>query len=426
MPPLSYYTNSLDTEMTQQPNDYYRGLQQAFYDAQWENTTARIMVEEQDGFGSDTFHKVEVWINKVIGATTTFMKNGEDYRQLLFKQIDRPLVRGLYYKFDNQIWIGDFVNPSQGLPSDLTVRRCNNALRIIDPEDGSLFTIPCVVDYDLTSPTILVNSYILTPNSHAIVYVQANKDTLRLFVLNKRFMLNGRPFKLYAYQDTLNRIYNEENPTVLYLDLYLDELHAQDDVENNVAYNGEVNYNISINSSDIAGPQGSTGQLTATAMLNDEVINKQIVWESNNTDVVTVENGQYHIVGQLGQEAVITAYIEGIETASDSIKVVVTDVAQTSMIRLTPTIDKIRQYETIQIVVEVEEAGTVIAPTVVEVSLSDSSALTSNDYLIVYSQGNKITLTCERIDSEPKTIYINIPKYEVSTSFSVTCVSMLG
>ena len=426
MPPLSYYVNSLDTEMTQQPNDYYRGLQQAFYDAQWENTTARITIQEQDGFGLDTYHNVEVWINKVIGTTTTFMKNGEDYRQLLFQQIDRPLVRGLYYKFDNQFWISDFVNPSQGLPSDVTVRRCNNALRTVDPKDGSIFTIPCVVDYDLTSPTILVNSYILTPNSHAIVYVQANEDTNRLFTLNKRFMLNGRPFKLYAYQDTLNRIYSEESPTVLYLDLYLDELHAQDDVENNVAYNGEINYSLTINSQDIIGPQGSTGTLTATTMLNGEVIEAPVVWESNNVAIVTVKDGAYHIVGISGQTATIKAYIKGNEQASDIVNVKVSDVTPAMTIRLTPMVDKIRQYETVTAIVEVVDSGQVITPDVVEISLSDSSALTSNDYLTVGVNGQQIALTCERVSTESQTIYINIPALMVKAQFAVRCVSMLG
>lgn len=105
--PLRFYKSSMNSGMRQQPNDYYRDLQQAFIDDQWENTSTIYTVEEQDGFGLATYHEVEVWMNKVIGQTTTFAKNGEDYRQLLFRDINKENVRGLYYRFENDYWIGN-------------------------------------------------------------------------------------------------------------------------------------------------------------------------------------------------------------------------------------------------------------------------------------------------------------------------------
>ena len=58
------------------------------------------------------------------------MKNGEDYRQLIFRDIQHHIQRGIYFKFEDNWWISDFTNPSQGLVADVNVRRCNNALRI--------------------------------------------------------------------------------------------------------------------------------------------------------------------------------------------------------------------------------------------------------------------------------------------------------
>ena len=67
--------------------------------------------------------------------------------------------------------------------------------------------------------------------------VQGNVNTLRLFKTNTRYVLGGRPFKLYGYQNALNLNLTTNYDTLLYLDLYLDELHDGDDLVNGVAYN---------------------------------------------------------------------------------------------------------------------------------------------------------------------------------------------
>ena len=428
MPPLSFYLNSVDSGVSEQPNEFYRGLQQAFINAQWDNTTALITVQEQDGFGLDTYHDIEVWINKVIGITSTFMKNGEDFRQLLFREIDRKCYRGLYYIFENCYWLADFTNPSQGLSTDITVRRCNNVLKIVDPDNGSIFSIPCTVDYDLTSPTILVNSYILTPNSHAIVYVQGNKDTLRLFTLNKRFMFNGRPFKLYAYQDTLNQVYNEETPPILYMDLYLDELHAQDDRENNVAYNGDFNYTITINADDMNLLHGATGRLDATVALNGEEVARNVVWRTSDENVVTInEDGIYEVVGESGASAEISATLDGNALITSQITISVVNVVDIRpVITLNPFFNKIRQYETIETEVEIEYNGQNYIPDSVSATLADNA----DDYLSVEVIDNIIRFTCENFASQPQGVDIHATNSEgnldITTHFSINCVNMFG
>lgn len=425
--PLSYYINSLSNNMTEQPMDYYKNLQQAFYDSVWENTSALTTVQMQESIGSDVYNEVQVWINKAIGNTTTFMKNGEDYRQLLFKDINQECGRGYMFIFENSYWLGDFWNPSQGLAADILVRRCNNSLNIIDPENGSVFSIPCVIDYDLTAPTPLINTYILTPNSHAIVYVQANKDTLRLFTLNKRFMLNGRPFKLYAYQNTLNQSLVLEQPPVLYLDLYLDELHAKDDIENNVADNGEYNYAISIDAQTMNLITGSTGTLNATVALNGEEVNKQIVWTSSNDTIVTVDAaGSYQVLGKTGATATITATLVGNSNVSADVAFNVVDQNDiVPVITLNPAFDKIRQYQSITTEIQVEYNGQMYTPDEVNISLSES-----NVYLSYQIQGNQLTLTCNEIATTPQTINIFVsnqtPGFTAQSDFVIKCVSMLG
>lgn len=229
---------------TQTPNDYYRELAQAFIDASWDNNAAKTPenggeIYEQNGIGSSEFTLIEAWVKNTVGDVTTGMRDSADYLKIYFKDIGHTVQRGLYYKFNNNWWICNEYGHFSGIADDAGLRRCNNFLRIIDPESGELFTAPCVVDYDMSSPSAQVSRYVITPNNHAVVMCQGNADTIRLFQTNKRFILGGRPFKLWGYQNAINLNLETEYDTLLYLDLYLDEIHDGDDLVNSVAYNGE-------------------------------------------------------------------------------------------------------------------------------------------------------------------------------------------
>ena len=73
---LDFFQNTIDSKMTQHPNDMYRDLEQAFVNQQWENTTARYTIEEQNidvngEFMNFTFTEIEAWVNYVVGQTST-------------------------------------------------------------------------------------------------------------------------------------------------------------------------------------------------------------------------------------------------------------------------------------------------------------------------------------------------------------------
>ena len=429
---LKFYEQSMNCGQRLQPNEAYREQQQAYISWQWENTSALATVEEQNGFGSLTFHEVEVWMNKVIGTTSTFMKNGEDFRQLIFEKIDRPLNRGIYYRFENNYWLGDFVNPAQGLVADITVRRCNNFLRIVDPENGSIFSAPCVIDYDMTSPSQQVSNHIITPNNHATVMVQGNADTLRLFKLNTRYMFGGRPFKLLAYQNALIDESIAPAPTLLYLDLYLDELHAEDDIANQLADNGQYQYTIEINSADMELTNGATGSLTASVSLNGEEVNREIVWASSNTRVVTIDSqGNYKVVGAEGQSCTITATLQGNTnvTASIQIAVVATESLQAKIV-LDPSFNKIRQYETVDFAVKASYGSQLYSPSDVTISLSENSVVLSNQYLSIQGGQGNYQITGLQIAPKLQTLYASVqneaPAFTATGQFQIEVTSMMG
>lgn len=431
---LPYFENALSGGYLQTPNDYFRDLQQAAIDNLFDCTSAKYTVQEQDAIGASTYHDIDVWLDYIVGTTSTGLKSGIDFTQLMFRDIDHETIQGLYYIFDNNYHISYFYNRYDGLEKALAVRRCNNAMRIVDPENGSVFSIPCVIDYDMTSPSQQVSSYIITPNNHASVMVQGNADTLRLFKLNTRYMFNGRPFKLLAYQNALLYDLDYQQPTLLYLDLYLDELHDKDDVANGLAYNGEYNYSIQIDADDMELTNGSTGALTATVVLNGEEVNSSVTWSSSDTSVVTIDSmGQYTVVGASGSSAVITATLQGNTAVKSTVTIQVVDIQSVQpLVVLNPTFSKIRQYESIDFTVEVMygSAMVMIMPENIIVSLSQDSQVLTNQYLTITKVESQYKITANAIAPNPQVLYVTVkntaPSFQTMEQFTLNVVSMFG
>ena len=429
---LPYFENALNGGYLQTPNDYFRDLQQAAIDNLFDCTSARYTVQEQDAIGAPTYHDIDVWLDYIVGTTSSGVKNGQDFTQLMFRDIEHPVFQGLYYIFDNNYHISYFYNKYDGLEKALAVRRCNNAMRIVDPENGSIFSIPCVIDYDMTSPSQQVSSSIITPNNHAVVMVQGNADTLRLFKLNTRYMFNGRPFKLLAYQNALLYDLQNQTPTLLYLDLYLDELHDKDDVANGLAYNGEYNYSVQIDADDMELTNGETGILTTTVVLNGEEVNGSVVWSSSDTSVVMIDStGQYIVVGTSGSSAVITATLQGNTAVTSTITIQVVDVQSVQpLVVLNPTFSKIRQYESIDFIVEVMYGSTMVVPDNVTVSLSQDSQVLTNQYLTITKSESQYKITANAIAPNPQVLYVAVqnttPSFQTTEQFTLNVVSMFG
>lgn len=429
---LPYFENALGGGYLQTPNDYFRDLQQAAIGNLFDCTSAKYTIQEQDAIGSSTYHNVDVWLDYIVGTTSSGVKNGNDFTQLMFRDIDHFTVQGLYYIFDDNYHISYFYNKYDGLEKALAVRRCNNAMRIVDPENGSVFSIPCVIDYDMTSPSQQVSSYILTPNNHATVMVQGNSDTLRLFKLNTRYMFNGRPFKLLAYQNAILYDLQNQTPTLLYLDLYLDELHDKDDVENELAYNGEYDYTIQIDADNMELINGSMGALTATVTLNGSEVDGNVVWSSSDASVVTIDsNGQYQVVGDSGTSATIMAMLGGNTNLTSTVTIQVVEVQSVQpLVTLNPLFSKIRQYESITFAVEVVYGSTVVTPESVQISLAQGSQVLSNQYLTITQSESQYTITANAIATEPQILYATVqntsPSFQATEQFTLNVVSMLG
>lgn len=414
------------------PNDYYRDLAQSFINQSWTNNAAKTPenggeIKEQAGIGSNEYKIIDAWVKTTVGDVTTGMRDSGDFLKIYFRDIDHVGVRGLYYQFYNSWWICNEFGHFSGIAQDCGLRRCNNVLKIVDPENGSVFSTPCVVDYDMSSPSVQVSRYILTPNNHATVMAQGNVDTLRLFKTNTRYVLSGRPFKLYGYQNALNLNLTTDYDTLLYLDLYLDEIHDGDDLVNGVAYNGDYNYKAKINSTDMTLSAGSTGALTVDVVLNGKEVDRPVVWKTSDCKVVTIDqNGNYAVVGEVGQSADITVMLSGNEAVTDSIKITVGEQVVEPEIYLDPAFNKIREYQTIEFKVKVSVGGKEIEPDTVGVSLENNG----NEYLGITQTTSGWEMICYKRSSTPIAVLVDVTSLShninKTAKFDIQAVSMMG
>lgn len=432
--PFEYFQNAFDNGMAYaQPNSMYRDLEQAFINQQWDNTTAIITVQEQQSIGSTEYNEMEVWISSVVGTTSTGAKDGYDFQTLIFRDINHTPVRGLYYQFDHNYWLTYFNNKFDSVSEAVSVRRCNNQLRMIDPANGSVFTCPCVVDYDMASPSIQVSRNIITPNNHAVIMVQGNADTFRLFTINTRFILGGRPFKLYAYQNTLNSGEPPYQPTLLYLDLYLDELHAEDNLELQLADNGVYAYTVDMVSEDMQLTQGSVGVLEAKVLLNGQEVDRNLVWTSDNEEVVSLVDNTYVVNGEVGEKAVITATLMGNSLVYATVTIEVSNnIGVSSEVIIEPAFSKIREYETIDFAVQLAYGGSVITnPSSTTVSLAANEEVLENEYLsITQTSNNSYAVNCLKRSQTGATLYVRATSdthnIDEQTAIDIDLVSMFG
>lgn len=410
------------------PNDMYRELMQAFIDEQWTNTSAKTpenngALQEQDGIGSSCYRCVEAWVKPTVAETSTGQKDTYDFIQVIFKDIDHKSARGLYYRYCGDYWIVHDSGVFDGLPRGVGLRRCNNWLRIIDPDNGALFQVPCVVEYDMSAPSLQVSKYINTPNNHAKVLVQGNADTLRIFKYNTRYMLNGRPFKLYAWQNAVNGAGDDE-PTYMRLDLFLDEQHAGDDPERRLADNGKFDYAISFKPDTYYVEPNQEGRFEPVVMLNGNEVSRDLEWRYDQRMLDIKADGSYTVFGQAGDETSVEVYVKGNTDVAAKFTVVVQDsIPERLDIRVDPEISVIRQYESFDVAIAAMLNGNIQADADIEVSC-DSDALS-----VMPSSNGVWRFTGIKITAAPVLVNIRLKKDGetlVSQYLEISVVSMLG
>lgn len=408
---LTYYGAYLEG-LAMTPNSKYRNDTQALVNSQWENTTVRYDVTEETGIGTFEFVSIEVYINHVVEETSTGRKNGDDFRKLIFKDIiqenqltDRN-ARGLLYQFDDNFWITTFTDDYDSISEAVVVRRCNNLAKYVDENTGDIISIPCVLDYTPTSPSPKYMEDIVTPDNHVVMIIQGNKETLK-WKQNKRFIFNGRPFKITGYNNYMQNSYIDQDTTILYIDLYLDEVQPSDDIENNVANRYEHTFSIMIQSGDFEAVQGSSGKLQAIVMKDSEQLDIPLQWWAVPDESATIdENGNYQISADVEVGSEIEFYVATgkYNTVQDeAICTVVETVAEKKEIVVTPVFTQVRQGN-----VQVFEPMLLVNGEKQEVDITVTASGVKQGYYNLSNSGNIYALECIRPTSDVLTLTIEV------------------
>ena len=344
---LNFYESKLEM-LPKNPHDSYVDHMQALINERWDNTTTLFTIKRENPFGSLKFDDIEAHVIHAIDKSTG-MKQGDDFRELIFRDLDVTVELGTCWYFDDNYWLAINLDEYNRTSKNIFVRRCNNSLRWYDPEDGHLIEIPCILGYDTTSPSPQVDNDVVTPNNKIEIICQGNPITSAIKV-NQRFMFRGRPFKVTGYNNYMWLDEKRKDPSIIYMDAYLDEISPYDDLLNNIEYNKETNYKIQIDQGNITQLTEYTTQLTTTIWQDGVIVTKPVTWSSSDKDIVSVDNtGTIVLKGQGGSSAQITAQLGENTDVKATIDVNIESVIENNyQIKVSPQFTQVKQNQTIQ------------------------------------------------------------------------------
>lgn len=401
------------------PNDYYREQFQALINAKWEETTTKYLIKAETEVGSFIFEDTEVRINHALDKSTG-IKQGDDFREIIFKEITHNAPKGLYYKFDNNYWLTYNTDEYNRTSKNIIVRRCNNWLRYYDKTDGALIEIPCILDYDATAPTPQVDNDIITPNNRITIIVQSNEKTTNIVQTNTRFIFGQRPFRVSGYNNYMQNNIINSNSALLYIDAYLDEISPYDNLKEEIAYNFGNKYQIIIDQKDFNQITGYTTQLSATVLDGNTIVDRNITWISSNTEVLTInEEGYINLVGSPGDTVTVTAQLGNNTAVTDSINItIVESTVQDPIIIIKPLIQELAQNQSIILTANVY-TNNIKQDDIVMVNPSGASI---ESYDLTQVSTNTFKLNCNKVSQIP--LLLTFTANNLTETMAINLVSM--
>jgi len=282
--------------MKHTPKDAYLQQFQEIMDKDFKNTFDWYVIQEETVFGTGDYSDIDVRVNHAIDARTG-QKLGDDYKLILFSDMQKATGLGYLYYFDDNYWITVNTESIKNLATSITVKRCNNVLRWID-DNGSRKSSPCSIDYLIKENRDYGGggSTVVTPFGVLNVITQLNTDT-NLIQANRRFLF-GNAQSWHGYRvfgggiASFNNLKTTDNTTCGLLTLTMEVNYTNtdtDDLVNGIAIDQEI-YGISVYPTTITGGVGQTIQLTPTILLNGIQVDRVVEWSSSDITKATVSS----------------------------------------------------------------------------------------------------------------------------------------
>ena len=100
---LNFYESKLEM-LPKNPHDSYVDHMQALINERWDNTTTLFTIKRENPFGSLKFDDIEAHVIHAIDKSTG-MKQGDDFRELIFRDLDVTVELGTCWYFDDNYWL---------------------------------------------------------------------------------------------------------------------------------------------------------------------------------------------------------------------------------------------------------------------------------------------------------------------------------
>jgi hypothetical protein len=195
------------------------------------------------------------------------------------------------------------------------MQKCNHNIKF--NFEGTVKEFSCVADSKVFD--IETNQFLSVPSGKIVVTMQDNPDSDNI-TIGQRFIKMKNAWKVTGIDRTKNGL------LMLYCDL--DTFATSDDLVNEIANAGDYIYTLEITNGETASIQeGSTLQLNAQVKLNDNTVEKEVIYSSDNTSIATVDaSGLVTAIG--AGECIITASLAENPNVYDTITIVVSALPQ--------------------------------------------------------------------------------------------------
>lgn len=350
-------------KITQNPHDYYKDFNQALMNDRFDDTTQLYTIKEQVAYPfTNEYNEIEAWVDLISDDLVNTSKVYSDFIKLIFKDCDhKQNYKGQYYKLnlykeendDEELEVDnseyyicyDRINKLQQT-STTKIVRCNNVLTWRD-EYGNIKTMPCYLGTDITSTNNQISKEAIIPNARMIILIQANDYTMNIRK-NQRFMFqHSSCFKVEEVNNYMQESGTNGEVTCVKIYIAYSEILPKDNKELNICDYYDNNYVLTLDQEEIEQVKGFNGKINA--ILKDskgDIVDLPIKWESSNDKIVTIDNnGNYEIVGEVGDNATITCYMEDNIEVSNKVEIkIVSSYLPDKTIIVTPNdIKSIRQ-----------------------------------------------------------------------------------
>jgi hypothetical protein len=232
------------------PNVSYKEDLQAMIDDQFDNASSLASIKQEQIFGTLVWSEdFTVRLTHVVSDKNTGEKLGDDFRNLIFGNINYNYLLGKRYSFSDNYWITINTDNYKYVTASACIRRCNNVLKHYT-STGDIHSEPCIIDTGIRSVDFDFNQHLIIPDGSITVIVQGNLWT-KEYKINQRFIIDEQPWKCeYVNNYQRTKTLDKYSVNLIRLILRKDSISANDTAL--IEDTGSTNTNTNTDDTDLS------------------------------------------------------------------------------------------------------------------------------------------------------------------------------